>query len=166
MCAFVRIGGVVAAAVALAAFEPSAIAQENTIAWTCQENGPVQLEPLGDREGHSILVEEPSCRAETGPLAGGVQTSVLLWEWDGPNAVMLSGSGVIRKPGATVVWKGTEAKVALTMTDGKVTGWTVSGRGAYVLATGSWASMAGKSFTWTGKPVGPASQFSLEAKSE
>ncbi len=92
--------------IALGAFESSALAQENTIAWTCQENGAAQLEPLGDREGHSILVEEPSCRAETGPLAGGVQTSVFVWEWDGPNATLLSGSGVIRKPGATVVWKG------------------------------------------------------------
>ncbi len=166
MGSFVRFGCVVAAGVSLGAFGHSAVAQENTIAWTCQENGAAQLEPLGDREGHSILVEEPSCRADSGPLAGGVQTSVLVWEWDGPKAVMLSGSGVIRKPGATVVWKGIEAKVTLMMTDGKVTGWTVSGRGAYPLATGDWASMAGKSFTWTGKPVGPGPQFSLEAKSE
>jgi hypothetical protein len=79
---------------------------------------------------------------------------------------MLSGSGVARKPGAIAVWKGTKAEITLTMTDGKVTGWTVSGRGAYPLATGDWASMAGKSFTWTGKPVGPASQFSLAATSE
>jgi hypothetical protein len=64
------------------------------------------------------------------------------------------------------VWKGIEAKVTLTTTDGKVTGWTVSGRGVYPLATDDWASMAGKWFTWTGKPVGPGSQFSLEAKSE
>jgi hypothetical protein len=76
---------------------------------------------------------------------------VLVWEWDGPKAVMLSGSGVIRKSGATVVWKGIEAKVTLTTTDGKVTGWTVSGRGVYPLATGDWASMAGKSFVYPGR---------------
>ena len=37
---------------------------------------------------------------------------------------------------------------------------TVSGGAA--LATGSWASMAGKPYTWTAKPVGPMGQFSIE----
>ena len=99
-------------------------------------------------------------------MAGGVGTGTNIWEWDGPKATLLSDSGVVRKPGATLAWKGTEGKLTLTMTDGKVTGWTGSGRGANTLATGGWASMAGKSYTWTGKSVGPASQFSTEATPE
>jgi hypothetical protein len=78
---------------------------------------------------------------------------------------MLAGSGVIRKPGATAVWNAAEAKLAFTMADGKMTGWTVSGRGAWVLASGGWASMAGKPFTWTGKSIGPT-QYTFETKSE
>ena len=37
------------------------------------------------------------------------------------------------------------------MTDGKVTGWTGSGRGVNTLATGDWAKLAGKGYTWTGR---------------
>jgi hypothetical protein len=79
--------------------------------------------------------------------------------------VMLAGSGVVRKAGATVVWNAAEAKLAFAMAEGKVTGWTVSGRGSWVLATGSWASMSGKPFTWTGKSISPT-QYSFETKSE
>jgi hypothetical protein len=45
-----------------------------------------------------------------------------------------------------VVFKNDEAKTALTMTDGKVTGWTASGRGVDTLATGDWASMNGRRY--------------------
>jgi hypothetical protein len=89
-----------------------------------------------------------------------------MWEWDGPKATQISNTGVARKPGATLAWKDAEAKLTLTMTDGKVTGWTGSGRGANLVATGGWASMAGKSYTWTAKSLGPASQFSIEVTYE
>jgi hypothetical protein len=78
---------------------------------------------------------------------------------------MRSNSGVARKPGATVVYVGPEGKLALTMTDGKVTGFTGSGKGVYVLATGSAASLAGKPYTWTAKSTGPM-QFTAEDKQE
>jgi hypothetical protein len=161
-----RISGSATAALAFAAFAPSAVAQENTTVWACQDVGGSPPQALGDREGHSISVGQYSCRAESGPLAGGVSTGTNMWEWDGPKGTLLSDSGVVRKPGATLAWKGTGGILTLTMADGKVTGWTASGRGANLLATGGWASMAGKSYTWTAKSVGPASQFSIEAKSE
>ena len=56
-------------------------------------------------------------------------TGAATWEWDGPNAVLLSGGDVARKPGATAVSVLTEGKLALTMTDGKVTGWIATGKG-------------------------------------
>jgi hypothetical protein len=49
-----------------------------------------------------------------------------------------------RKPGSTLACKETEGKLTLTMTDGKVTGWTGSGRGVNTLATGDWGKLAGK----------------------
>jgi len=44
---------------------------------------------------------------------------------------------------------------AVIVTDGKVTGLTTSGKGSYPMATGSLASLAGKSFTYSSKPTGP-----------
>ena len=163
---FVCFSRLAAAALAFAAFAPGAVAQENTTVWACQSVGVGSPEPLGDREGHSISVGQYSCRAESGPLAGGVSTGTAMWEVDGPKATLISNSGVVRKPGATLAFKSTEGKLTATMTDGKMTGWTGSGRGANPLATGAWASRAGKSYTWTTKSVGPTAQFSSEAKPE
>jgi hypothetical protein len=62
-------------------------------------------------------------------MSGGVLTGTDIWEWNGPKAVLLSGSRVVRKPSGTLVYN--SATLELTMTDGKVTGWTASGRGTY-----------------------------------
>jgi len=102
---------------------------------------------------------------DSGPFAGGVMTSTNIWEWDKTNAVALSGNSVIRKPGATAVLKAIDGKMSLTVADGKVTGATASGRNTVVLATGSAASLAGKSSTWTAKSTGPG-QYTLESKVE
>ena len=40
------------------------------------------------------------------------------------------------------------------MTDGKVTGYTSSGKGRWAIASGSAASLAGRTFTWESKPTG------------
>jgi hypothetical protein len=157
----VRFGGAVAAGVAFVGFAPGALADESTM-WNCQNVGQSQPEPVGDREGHAIQVASVSCRAESGPLAGGVMTTQDVWEWDGPKAALVSFTGVVRKNGATLVWKSIEGKLLLTTTEGKVTGFTVSGRADTVLAAGAWAPWAGKQMSWTGKPNGPASQLSLE----
>jgi hypothetical protein len=150
-------------AIAFAAFAPDAVAQEITSTFTYQDVGSGAPEPLGDREGHTITVGQYSCRVDSGPMSGGIVTGTDVWEWDGPNAVQRSNSGVTRKPGATVVWAGTAGKLMLTTTDGKVTGFTASGQGANVVATGSAASLAGKTTNWTAKSTGTG-QFVVEDK--
>jgi hypothetical protein len=95
-------------------------------------------------------------------MKDGILTGSDILEWDGPNAVLVSSTGIVRKPGATVVYVATEGKLALTMADGKVTGWSASARVTHVVATGSAASMAGK-YTVTAKPTGPG-QFTFETK--
>ena len=123
-------------ALAFAAFAPSAVAEKNTTwIYSCQDVGASQPEPLGDKEGHSFSMAESSCTAGPGPQAGGVMTAVTSWEWNGPNAVMLFSNCVVRKPGAIIGCNNTEAKLALTMTDGKVTGWTASGGGVETVAS-------------------------------
>jgi hypothetical protein len=160
----VGIGGLAAAVFAFAGVAPGAIAQ-NVRVFTCQTVGNDPPEALGDREAHMLSVHQGSCRAD-GAYAGGVSTEEIIWEWDGPKAIELSGSGIIRKPGSTLAWKDTEGNLALSMTDGKVTGCASSGRGVNTLATGDWAKLAGKGYTWTAKCVGPSSQYTVEAKDE
>lgn len=150
-------------AIAFAAFAPNAVAQEITYTWTCQNVGTGAPEALGDREGHSIEVDVSSCYSESEQMSGAVLTGTNIWEWNGPNAVLLSGNGVIRKPGGTVVYQNTGGSLALTVTDGKVTGFTASGKGDEKLATGSLAALAGKPYSWTVKPAGPV-QYTVEVK--
>ena len=103
MQTLLRVSGFAAAALAFAAFAPSVIAQGNIRVFTCQSVGGGSPEPLGDREGHLISVEQGSCRVE-GAYAGGVSTDTIIWEWDGAKAVELSNVGVVRKPDPP--WRG------------------------------------------------------------
>jgi hypothetical protein len=144
----------IAAAAAFAAFAPGAVAQEISKSF-CQAVGANGApEPLGDREGHGISVITASCRNEGGAMDGSLTTGQEIWEWDGTNAKMLLESGIVRKPGAMATYELTEGKLALTITDGKVTGFTASGKGRWPTATGTAASLAGKSFTFKSFPTG------------
>jgi len=96
-------------------------------------------------------------------LDGGVVTGGAVWEYDKANAVQLSGSGVTRKPGATAAYQNTEGKLALTMTNGKVTGFTGTGRGHYTMATGAAAAWNGKGYSFTFATTGPSS-FVVDVK--
>jgi hypothetical protein len=94
--------------------------------------------------------------ANRGPLMDdGILTGTGITEWDKTNGVLLSGSGVARKPGATTAYRNTEAKVALTLSDGKVVGSSGSGRGVFTMATGTAAALGAKTYTYTFKSVGP-----------
>ena len=120
----------------VAAFASGAVAQEVTYTMTCQDVGAGTPEALGDREGHTLAIYSGSCRTDSGPLSGAITTGTDIFEWNGPNAVLVTGNGVARKPGATLVYQNTGGKMSLTMTDGKVTGWTASGKGTNLVATG------------------------------
>jgi hypothetical protein len=148
-------GGSAAAALAFAAFAPSVVAQELHGHCLCRAVGAFTPEQLGDREGHALSIGQSSCQVTEGPDAGAVQAETNVLEWDGPKAKELSAYGVKRKPGATLAFEHTDGTVEVTMTDGKPSGWTGSGHGVVTLATGSWASLNGKTFEWTGKGTGP-----------
>jgi hypothetical protein len=144
----------IAAAVTFAVFAPGAIAQETSKS-ICQAVGADGApEPLGDRDGHAISVTTETCRVEGGALAGALVTGQAIWEWDGTSARLVSVSGIARKPGATAAYLLTAGNVALTMADGKVTGFTASGKGRWPVASGSAATLAGKSFSFAAKSTG------------
>ena|SRR5664279_581529 len=152
----------VAASLALTTLSMSTLAQTPvTFKSTCQDVGFAAREPLGDRDGHSIEVIQYSCRNEGGVEDGTLMTGMVIWEWDKTTCVMLSGNGVVRKPGALAVFQNSESKASLTIVDGKVTGITGTSNGVYKTATGGMASLAGKSFTSTFHSIG-GGQFVIE----
>lgn len=155
----------IASAAALMSLCPSAFAQGVTWKLQCQSVGNSAPEPLGDREGHTISVLEYNCRTEGGPLDGAVLTGMSASEWDKGSANILSAQGIYRKPGGTAVFQHTEGKNTLIMADGKVTGWSGTGRGTYKLATGSAASLAGKGYSYSARSTG-VGLFTVDVKAE
>jgi hypothetical protein len=160
-----RISAVLLVALACGAFAPRLLAQSAALSYRllCQTVGTSPPESLGDREGHSISVVQQSCRVEGGPMEGAIMTGSVVYEWDKAQGIGLSGHAVMRKAGATVVLQLGEFKNALTMTDGKATGFLGTGQGSYKLVTGSATVLAGKTFTYVGKPSGPG-QYTVEIK--
>lgn len=134
---------------------PTAHAQAITSKSTCIGHGANWAEPVGDRDGHRLQVSEATCLVEGGPLDGAVVTQHTIWEIDKGTGTMLSSHGVNRKPGAMTAYANISGTLSFQMTDGRVTGWTASGKGRNMMATGSASSVAGKTYNWTARPTGP-----------
>lgn len=134
---------------------PGAAAQELHGHDVCRQVGAFAPEPLGDRQGHALSITQDSCQTTEGPTAGAIMSSSSVLEWDGAKAKSLSAYGVARKPGATLAFQGVDGAVDVIMNDGKPTGWTASGHTLITLATGSWASLKGKTVEWASKGTGP-----------
>ena len=139
--------GLGVATILLAAI-PNASAQTSKSGFPCQIVGPNELEPLGDRDGHALGVTSYSCHADSGPLSGGVWTATAIWEFDGPKATLVTNNGVVRKRGGVGVYQDTQGTLTLVMANGKPAGWTATGEGHWIMAAGSVADMAGKSYTF------------------
>ena len=164
MHSWLKISGI-ATILAFAAAAPNALADEVTLTANCTIVGALTPEPIGDRDGHAIGTEQDVCVDQTGPFVGGVETGHSVWEWNGPKATLLSHAGVVRKPGAMAAVQLTEGTIELTITDGKVTGATASGKGRWPIATGSAAAFSGKTFSWTSKTTG-FNQYSVEVTAQ
>jgi hypothetical protein len=152
-------------AIAFAAFAPSVSAEELSFKLICQDVGAGAPEPAGDREGHMISVDHYSCRMEGGPMDGALVTGGDVIDWDKTNGVEVLGDAAVRKPGGFAVDQDTEGKFGVTVADGKVTGFTGAGKVHWVIATGSAAPLAGKTFDYTLKSTG-AGQWEADATSE
>lgn len=132
-------------------------AQAVAVRVLCTNHGPNVIEPIVDREGQSLQAAEATCVVQGGPMDGAVETQHNLWHYDKGTGSLLSGHAVARKPGALSAAVISQGSLAFRMADGKVTGWTASGKGRMTLATGAAASLAGKSFDWSANPTGPRS---------
>src|SRR5271170_2038826 len=113
----------------------SAAMADNT--FNCQDVGLTTPEPIGDQDGHVLVVDNFSCRVEGGPMAGGVMTGTVTWDMTKGKGTLISGTGVIRKPGSLVIYKDGDGVLNLTINDkGQVTGGSASGTATWVFATG------------------------------
>lgn len=153
---------VVLGALAFAAVIGAASAQ--TFKNNCYPTGTSQLEQIGDRPNHAIQVNNFTCRFEGGILDGAVNTGINVYEWDGPRAITLSGSSVIRKPGGTLVTEVTGSVFTLQMAEGKMTGGTNVGKGVVKLATGTLSSLKGKTYSFVATVVPGTGQWTSEVK--
>jgi hypothetical protein len=141
----------------------SALAQaQSTYKEYCQTVGTAPQEPIGDRAGHAISALTFTCRVEGGAMDGGVLTGSIFFEWDGPNAVGRGNIGIVRKPGSSLIYSSSEQKLTLIMVDGKVTGFSSTGRGTYTLGTGAAAALTGKGYTYVSKGTG-FNQYVIES---
>jgi len=122
----------------------------------CTVIGNSAADNIGDRPDHKISVANVVCAVSGGVMEGGVMTAETIYEWDGPNATLLSGGGVLRKEGMVVVYKHLEGHTDLTDPSSKQ--YAGTGRGVIAIASGAAASMTGKTYTFSivmenGKPV-------------
>ena len=65
-----------------------------------QDVGTSAPEPIGDAEGHALLTDTFSCRLTAGPMEGGLLTGTIAWDMNKGEGTLISGTGVIRKPGS------------------------------------------------------------------
>lgn len=143
------------------------LASAEPIGWKlqCQAIGSNPQEPIGDREGHALTVNQYSCRVEGGPLDGAILTGQNTSEWDKGVGKRLGGFGIYRKPGAMAVYQYGDGQTQLLSTDGKVTGFRATGVVTYVMATGPAAVLQGRKATYSATNTGPGT-FSVDVKAE
>jgi hypothetical protein len=144
----ILVGGVMA-------FAPAVFAAENRSKMTCKSEGAPQP-IIGDPQGRMIAVYDITCTVIEGSPHGGVYSGKEIVEWDNTHASLIAGSGVLRSPGSTVVLQDINEDGEATLTDGKVTGFTSSGRSKIIWASSSVvAAMVGKTFSHTTNSTGP-----------
>lgn len=145
------------------ALSSASFAQEmNT--FDCQDIGNNTPETLG-AEGQSILTENFACRVTTGPMQGANMTGTVIWNFNKTDGTLVSGTGVLRKPGSVVVYRDDSGTLKLATDDkGNVTGASGAGKVTWLVATGAAASAA-KTWDWTVKSTGPG-RFTVSEKPE
>jgi len=159
------LASVLAAAAVMPGAVLKAIAQENVDAFACHYIEAPTAEPFGDEEGRGLSVRDYSCEVTQGPLSDGVFTARAIWEMDKSGGRLLLGGGVVRKPGAMAVLQLSDGKMEYVTTKGEVTEVRTSGRGRYLLASGSAASLSGKPFAYATKTTAPG-RFYFEVRRE
>ncbi|MBR0848534.1 hypothetical protein JQ543_12350 [Bradyrhizobium diazoefficiens] len=122
--------------------------------YQCNIVGPAVPEPLGDRNGHSLLNYPYSCVGVEGLLKDAVVTAFSAAEWDGPKTTSIAALGVHRAPGGAAIAQVLEGTQSIIMKDGKPVGTEGSGKTLFKFASGTLAALAGKTVNFNSKSTG------------
>jgi hypothetical protein len=120
----------------------------------CNYVGPVSQEPIGDRDGHNVVSVQYSCFGVDGLLKEAVYTGTSVSEWNGPKGMYLLSGGTVRSPGAFAVTQLLEGIGSVVMKDGQPVGAEAKGRAIFKFASGTLATLAGRTFNFVSKPIG------------
>ena len=147
---------------ALGLIGASGLALAETIGrYECSIIGTASQEPIGDRNGHSLVSIQYSCFGVDGLLKGAVFTAATIQEWDGPQGTFIYSGGIHRAPGGIAVTQLREGTASVVMKDGKAVGTNSSGKSVFKFASGTLAALSGKDFKFASKPTG-VGRFNLE----
>ena len=127
--------------------------------YECNVIGAVAQEAIGN--GHTLSSLQYSCVGVDGVLKGAVVTAVSSSEWDGPKGTYIASMGIHRAPGGFAIGQLTEGTGSVVMKDGKPVGTEASGKTLFKFASGTLASLSGKTVKFSTKLTGP-NQFELE----
>ena len=122
--------------------------------YQCNIVGTSIPEPLGDRNGHSILNYSYSCVGVEGLLKDAVVSAFSVAEWDGPKTTSLAALGVHRAPGGAAIGQVLEGNQSIVMKDGKPVGTEGSGKTLFKFASGTLSALAGKTVNFNSKSTG------------
>lgn len=130
-----------------------AAAQPHTA--SCINSGSSAVEPLDGASGHALQVVTLTCVHSGGAVDGAVSTLEAIWEVDMASSKLVSAHAVARKPGALAAYRITEGVLQPVMKQGKPAGWTATGKGVYLVGSGTAAALSGRSFSWMARLTGP-----------
>lgn len=129
--------------------------------YDCIIIGTIVQEPIGDRDGHDIVSFEYTCRGLDGLLKDAGVTAISVSEWDGQKGTYLASLGLHRAPGGFAVGQLIEGTNSIVMKDGKTIGLEASGKTVFKFASGTLASISGKTVNFVAKPTEPG-RFEVE----
>jgi hypothetical protein len=140
----------------------SGFARAETIGrYECSTIGTASQEPIGDRNGHSLVSLQYACFGVDGILKGAVFTASTIQEWDGPKGTFIYSGGIHRAPGGIAVTQLIEGTGSIVMKDGKPFGTDSLGKSVFKFASGTLAALSGKDFKFATKPIG-IGRFNLD----
>jgi hypothetical protein len=123
--------------------------------YECNIVGTLGQEPIGDRPGHMLVSFEYSCHGTDGLLKGALYTAYVASEWESQKGVYLYGAGIHRMTDGMAVVQLTEGAGSVVMQDGMPAVSQAKGKVVFKLASGSLASLAGKTAAFSARLTDP-----------
>jgi hypothetical protein len=123
--------------------------------YECNIVGTLGQEPIGDRPGHMLVSFQYSCHGIEGLMKGALYTAYVASEWENQKDTYLYGAGIHRMTDGYAVVQLTNGAGSVVMRDETAAISQAKGKVVFKLASGSLASLAGKTVDFTARLTGP-----------